>query len=134
MNKKSLLKKMSIVVASAAMMVTALPLTASAYTGFTNGSYATNANLYEKVVDLAGEVEYMPGQVISKTLAHNDAVSVTLFAFEKGEEIGTHDSIGDAMVTVLDGVGEFTVGGVKHICKAGEALVMPATIRMQFTQ
>ena len=53
---------------------------------------------------------------------------MTLFAFEKGEEIGTHDSIGDAMVTVLDGVGEFTVGGVKHICKAGEALVMPATI------
>ena len=31
-------------------------------------------------------------------------------------------------VTVLDGVGEFTVGGVKHVCKAGEALVMPATI------
>ena len=46
MNKKSLLRKMSIVVASATMMVTALPLTASAYTGFTNGSYATNANLY----------------------------------------------------------------------------------------
>lgn len=34
----------------------------------------------------------------------------------------------DVMVTVLDGVGEFTVGGVKHVCKAGEALVMPATI------
>ena len=32
------------------------------------------------------------------------------------------------MVTVLDGVGEFAVGGVKHVCKAGEALVMPATI------
>ena len=46
MNKKSLLKKMSIVVASAAMMVTALPLTASAYTGFVNGSYPVNANLY----------------------------------------------------------------------------------------
>ena len=46
MNKKSLLKKISIVVASAAMMVTALPLTASAYTGFVNGSYPVNANLY----------------------------------------------------------------------------------------
>lgn len=46
MNKKSLLKKMSIVIASAAMMVTALPLTASAYTGFVNGSYPVNANLY----------------------------------------------------------------------------------------
>ena len=78
---------------------------------------------HEKVVDLAGEVQYMPGQVVSKTLAQNEAVSVTLFAFEKGEEIGTHDSRGDAMVTVLDGVGEFAVGG-----KAGEALVMPATI------
>ena len=65
---------------------------------------------HEKVVDLAGEVQYMPGQVVSKTLAQNEAVSVTLFAFEKGEEIGTHDSKGDAMVTVLDGVGEFTVG------------------------
>ena len=83
---------------------------------------------HEKVVNLAGEVEYMPGQVVSKTLAQNEAVSVTLFAFEKGEEIGTHDSKGDAMVTVLDGTGEFTVGGVKHVCKAGEALVMPATI------
>ena len=46
---------------------------------------------HEKVVDLAGEVQYMPGQVVSKTLAQNEAVSVTLFAFEKGEEIGTHD-------------------------------------------
>ena len=26
----------------------------------------------------------MPGKVVSKTLAQNDAVSVTLFAFEKG--------------------------------------------------
>ena len=83
---------------------------------------------HEKVVNLAGEVQVMPGQVVSKTLAQNDAVSVTLFAFDKGEEIGTHDSTGDVMVTVLEGVGEFTVGGVKHQCKAGEAIVMPAKI------
>ena len=69
-------------------------------------SYIKNIE-HEKVVNLVGEVEYMEGQVVSKTLAQNDAVSVTLYAFEKGEEIGTHDSTGDAMVTVLDGVGEF---------------------------
>ena len=40
---------------------------------------------HEKVVNLAGEVQVMPGQVVSKTLAQNDAVSVTLFAFDKGE-------------------------------------------------
>lgn len=83
---------------------------------------------HEKVVNLANEIEVMPGQVVSKTLAQNDYVSVTLFAFSKGEEIGAHKSVGDAFVTVLDGVGKFTVGGVEHIVKAGEALVMPANV------
>ena len=83
---------------------------------------------HEKVVNLSGLVQYMEGQVVSRTLAQNKVVSVTLFAFARGEEIGTHDSEGDAMVTVLEGTGEFTVGGVKHQVKAGEALVMPATI------
>ena len=61
-----------------------------------------------------------------KTLAQNKAVSLTLFAFSKGEEISTHDSTGDAMVHVIEGVGQFTVDGVEHICKAGDVLVMPA--------
>ena len=77
---------------------------------------------------LKEQVDYQPGQVVSKTLAQNKAVSVTLFAFDKGEEISTHDSTGDAMVTVLEGVGRFTVGGKPHIVKAGETLVMPATV------
>ena len=81
-----------------------------------------------EVMALKEKVEYKDGQVVSKTLAQNEHVSVTLFSFDKGEEIGTHDSTGDAMVTVLEGVGEFTVGGVKHQCKAGEAIVMPAKI------
>ena len=83
---------------------------------------------HETVLKLADLVSIQPGQVVSKTLAQNKAVSVTLFAFDKGEEISTHDSTGDAMVTVLEGVGRFTVGGVPHIVKAGEALVMPATV------
>jgi len=29
---------------------------------------------------------------------------------------------------ISETLGEFTVGRVKHICKAGETLVMPATI------
>lgn len=83
---------------------------------------------HEKVLPLAEEVSVQPGQIVSKTLAQNDTVSVTLFAFSKGEEIGTHDSNGDAMVYVLEGCGQFTVGGKKHLCKAGETLVMPAKI------
>ena len=66
--------------------------------------------------------------MVSKTLAQNKAVSVTLSAFNKCKEISTHDSTGDAMGTVPVGVSRFTVGGKSHIVKAGETLVMPATV------
>ena len=82
---------------------------------------------HEKVVKLANMVVTVPGQVVSRTLAQNKAVSITLFAFAKGEEIGTHDSTGDAMVTVLEGTGRFTVSGIEYVLKQGETLVMPAT-------
>ena len=47
-------------------------------------------------------------------------------AFDKDEEISTHESGGDAMVTVLEGVGKFTIDGVEYIVKKGETIVMPA--------
>lgn len=80
----------------------------------------------EKVQKLADLVSAQPGQIVSKTLAQNPAVSLTLFAFDQGEEIGTHDSNGDALVTVLEGTGQFTVDGRLHRCSAGESLIMPA--------
>lgn len=81
-----------------------------------------------KVLPLKDEIQVQKGQVVSKTLAQNDAVSVTLFAFSKGEEISTHQSVGDAMVYVLEGTGKFTVGGVEHLVSAGETIVMPANV------
>ena len=71
---------------------------------------------------------YQEGQVVSRTLAQNPHMSLTLFAFEKGEEISTHASGGDALVTVLEGTGRFTVGGEIHVLRQGESLVMPAGI------
>ena len=78
------------------------------------------------VLTMKEQVAYQPGQVVSKTLAQNDAVSVTLFAFDKGEEISTHESGGDAFVTCLDGEGRITVDGVEHILHEGESILMPA--------
>ena len=83
---------------------------------------------HEKVLLLTEEISVQQGQIVSKTLAQNEAVSVTLFAFAKGEEISTHESTGDALVHVLEGTGKFTVGGKEHICKAGDVLVMPAKV------
>lgn len=78
------------------------------------------------VLTMKEQVAYQPGQVVSKTLAQNDAVSVTLFAFDKGEEISTHESSGDALVLCLDGEGRITVDGVEHILHEGESILMPA--------
>ncbi len=79
-----------------------------------------------EVLTLREQVAYQQGQVVSRTLAQNAHVSVTLFSFDKGEEISTHESGGDAMVTCLDGVGKITIDGVEHILHEGESIVMPA--------
>ena len=57
---------------------------------------------FEAALSFADQVGYLPGQVTSKTLAQNPYVSLTLFAFDKGEEISTHESQGDALVIALE--------------------------------
>ena len=81
---------------------------------------------HSEAFTLQDEVNYQPGQIVSKTLAQNKHRSLTLFAFDKGEEISTHASEGDAMVMALDGVGKITIDGVEHFLNAGETIVMPA--------
>ena len=79
-------------------------------------------------LELKSLVDYQEGQVVSKTLVQNDYVSVTIFSFDKGEEISTHASGGDAMVTVLEGTGRFTIGGDIFILNEGETIVMPKDV------
>lgn len=79
-------------------------------------------------LNLKDLVDYAQGQVVSKTLVQNDYVSMTIFSFDKGEEISTHAAGGDAMVTVLEGKGKFTVGGEIFYLEAGETLIMPKDI------
>lgn len=81
---------------------------------------------HEEILKLSDLVTIQEGQVVSKTLAQNAALSITLFAFDKGEEISTHQSDGDAMVTVLEGTGKFTVDGKEYLLKDGQTLIMPA--------
>ena len=79
-------------------------------------------------LNLKDQVDYQPGQVVSKTLVQNEYVSMTIFSFFKGEEISTHAAGGDAMVTVLEGKGRFTVGGEVFFLETGDTLIMPKDI------
>lgn len=81
-----------------------------------------------KVLTLKDQVEYQKGQVVSKTLVQNELVSMTIFSFDKGEEISSHAADGDAMVTVLEGKGRFTIGGEVFILNEGETVIMPKCI------
>ena len=79
-------------------------------------------------LQLREKIDYLPGQVVSKTLVQNSLVSMTLFSFDKGEEISTHAAGGDAMVTVLEGKGRFTVADEVFYLEAGDTLIMPKDI------
>ena len=79
-----------------------------------------------EIFNLKDQISYQEGQIVSKTLAQNGALSITLFSFAKGEEISTHASGGDAMVTCLDGTGKITIDGESYILREGESIVMPA--------
>ena len=81
---------------------------------------------YATALPLAAQVDCQPGQVASKTLVQNDAVGITLFAFDKGEKISAHTSTGDAMVLVLEGSAQVTISGQSHTVQAGEVIIMPA--------
>lgn len=82
----------------------------------------------QTMLNLKDLVEYQEGQVVSKTLVQNDYVSMTIFSFDKGEEISTHAAGGDAMVTVLEGKGHFTVADDVFYLEAGQTLIMPKDI------
>ena len=80
------------------------------------------------ILELKEQISYQDGQIVSKTLVQNESVSLTLFAFEKGEEISTHAAGGDALVTVLEGTGKFTIDGKEFLLQQGESIIMPKDI------
>ncbi|VEU80464.1 cupin domain-containing protein [Haploplasma axanthum] len=81
-----------------------------------------------EIKQLENEVSYQPNQVSSKTIAQNKYVSITLFSFDKDEEISAHKSKGDAMVTILDGKSKITIDDKEYVLSKGETIVMPAGI------
>ena len=78
--------------------------------------------------DLKEHVTYAIGSVVSKTLLKKDTGNITLFSFDKGQGLSEHTSPYDAVVHVLDGEAEITIGGKMQTVKAGQMLIMPANV------
>lgn len=78
--------------------------------------------------NLAEHVEYASGSVVSKTLLKKEIGNITLFAFDSGQGLSEHTSPFDAVVNILDGQAEITIGGKMQVVSAGEMLIMPAGV------
>ncbi|MFP4467257.1 MAG: cupin domain-containing protein [Candidatus Goldiibacteriota bacterium] len=73
-------------------------------------------------------IEYSEGSVVSKTLIDKKTGTVTLFAFSSGQGLSEHTAPFDALVNVIDGKAEISIGGEKKEVSAGESIIMPADI------
>jgi len=88
---------------------------------------------FSEAVDIAGLVDYEEGRVVSRTLANEKSVGITIFAFDKGEGISAHSAPGDALVQILDGEALINVGGKEITATTGQVVVMPADISHALT-
>lgn len=71
---------------------------------------------YTLYTNLAKEIEIPENGTISKTLYHDKVVKVVLFGFAAGQELSEHTASVPAVVHVLDGEIEMTLG--KDRCSA----------------
>ena len=81
-----------------------------------------------KVLNLEEMVEYSFGGVISKQILKNQAGNITLFSFDQGQGLTEHTVSFDAVVQILDGEAEITIGGNPNLVKKGESIIMPANV------
>jgi quercetin dioxygenase-like cupin family protein len=81
-----------------------------------------------RAVRLADEIQYSPAAVVSKTLVKKPTGTITLFAFDAGEGLSEHTAPFDAVVQILDGEAELTIGGNSMSATAGQMVIMPANV------
>ncbi len=82
----------------------------------------------EKPLRLVDAVEIPEGGVVSRQLLKRGGGNLTLFAMQVGQSIEEHTSPYDAVVVVLEGRVEITIGGKAGTASPGEAVLMQAGI------
>ncbi|HEX2996742.1 MAG TPA: cupin domain-containing protein [Anaerolineales bacterium] len=79
-----------------------------------------------EILHMAELVSYQDGSVVSRQITKSEAGNVTLFAFDKDQELSEHTAPFDTLVHVLDGDAEIKISGKAYNLKTGDAIVMPA--------
>lgn len=85
-------------------------------------------DLKARAVALSGLVGYQDGAIVSREIVSQKAGTVTVFAFDEGEQLSEHTAPFDAMVIDLDGEADVAIGGRDNRVKPGEMIIMPAGV------
>lgn len=83
---------------------------------------------HSEIFNLENAVSYAAGSIVSKTIVKKQTGNITLFAFDKGQELSEHTAPFDAMVNVMDGKVEISIDKKSYLLSAGEFIIMPANI------
>lgn len=78
--------------------------------------------------NLSDLVQYVPGSIVSRTITDKQVGTITLFAFDKGQGLSEHQAPFDAVVQIIDGSAQLTIGGNTITACAGQIVIMPANI------
>jgi quercetin dioxygenase-like cupin family protein len=79
----------------------------------------------EKIVSLTDETRFAPNGIVSRTLLNTGNSRVVLFGFAEGQELTEHTSTQHAVIQILSGECEFSLGGKPHTLKTGDLIYMP---------
>ena len=82
----------------------------------------------EKIISLANETQFAPNGIVSRTLMRSPNGRVVLFGFAEGQELTEHTSTQQALIEILSGECEFSLGGKPHAVKAGDLIYMPPNL------
>jgi quercetin dioxygenase-like cupin family protein len=81
-----------------------------------------------EVFNFAESVEYATGAIVSKTVLKKRTGNISLFAFDKGQELSEHTAKFDAVIQVLDGKAEISISRNPFVLAIGETIILPANI------
>ena len=84
--------------------------------------------MHSTVFEFKNEVDYSDGGIVSKRVIHKDVGNVSLFAFDREQQLSEHTAPFDALLTVLEGNAEILIDGKPYRLGSGETIIMPANV------
>ena len=81
-----------------------------------------------RIFNLIQSVDYASDSIVSKTILKKENGNITLFSFDKGQQLSEHTAPFDAMVIIQDGTADIIINKKRNTLKKGEMIIMPANI------